>query len=317
MPGQRVHVRRHHRAARPLLALRPSHDRRRLRRPPGHRPQQGAFRVRARRARDGRRLVRRQLHRVLRAVDSAAVRHRLLRPARDRAFRRADLPSSHGDLLPGAREPGRRRVALQLRVRGGDGLALDPPLRRHQAGDRRSRGVQASGARRLARHLRLRQRVPGRARHGVPGQGDEAAPTRADLSGDPRRPLRPPRATQRIQLQDTPGGLRLVRARALLSARVLLLGLRHAHADGLLGGWRLDPLRRARLGGASDAQGLRTHAGLRAERHGKLGLRPRPRGAGRDRVGSLRRLVPLRPRRLVGTIERQRVAPPLRTALGM
>ena len=156
------------------------------------------------------------------------------------------------------------------------------------------RRLPRDDARRLARHLRLRQRVPGRPRHGVPGQRDEAAATRTDhVPGRPRRPLRPPRAAQRIQLQDAPRGLRLVRAGALLSARVLLLGLRHAHADGLLGGRRLDPLRRARLGGAADAQALRAHAGLRADRHGKLGRRPRPRGAGRDRVGSLRRLVSL------------------------
>lgn len=172
------------------------------------------------------------------------------------------------------------------------------------------------GARRLARHLRLRQRVPGRARHGVPGQGDEAAPTRGPVRGASSTPTFPSRHAAHPASRHS-GRPSPRRARALLSARVLRLGLRHAHADGLLGGWRLDPLQRARLGGASDAQGLRTHARLRAERHGKLGLRPRPRGAGRDRVGSLRRLVPLRPRRLVGTIERQPVAPPLRTAVGM
>ena len=124
------------RPRRPLRTVRPADARRRVRRPPGDRGEQGTVRHCNGRPRERRDRIRGLVYLVLRRLDPKTLRHRLLRPARYRPVGRPHLPDRGRRLLPVGGSADRGRIKLQCCLCRRDGHAVDPPLRRNRPGNR-------------------------------------------------------------------------------------------------------------------------------------------------------------------------------------
>ncbi len=199
VPGrQRVHLRHHRHAARPLHAVGYPHHRRRLRGPAGLRRPQGCLRHGHRRAGIFRRQRGRLLHLLLPGADPPALRSRVLRSAGPGPLRRPDLPGGGGGVLPRRQPDGHtrsaaslqgRRPPLQRGLHGGGGPARTPALPRDGPGRRGPRGLPpgpagraALAVRRVVRHAvlaDLRRRASRPVGRAGPGRHRRSHPRRA------------------------------------------------------------------------------------------------------------------------------------------